>query len=156
MKKIIISTLLFLMLLITPIVADVVIYDYVTYMSNTGEVLTLAWDPPEGENTAYLTYEIRLKHVEQGIYIPVTTTADTQTTLTLPKVGHYIVEARSIRTVPGDDPISGDWGDSVTHGMVGTEVRSWWLYGKLDSPGQIIIGKIKKMFFGVYKSVFGA
>lgn len=162
MKKFMVSILLFFSLSITqffvlPVTnanANFVLYEYYTYFGNTGEEVTVSWDAVAEEDPNYITYEIRLKHVEQQIYVPVGTTSNTQVTFILPKSGHYIVEARTIRTVTGEEPVVGDWTDSTKNGMIDSELKSWWLYGKIASPGEIIIGSITNTFSSIYNFIF--
>lgn len=154
MKKFMISLLLFFSLSVSNANASFTLYEYYTYFGNTGEEVTVSWDAVAEENPNYITYEIRLKHVEQDIYVPIDTTSNTQVTFILPKSGHYIVEARTIRTVTGEEPVVGDWTDSTKSGMIGSELQSWWLYGKVASPGEIIIGSITNTFSSIYNFIF--
>ncbi len=142
-KKLLVVTLLCISLIsLSYNVSALDLFDYTTYFGNTGEDISVAWDTVPAENPDYITYEVRMKHVERDIYIPITTDniTGTQITFSMPKVGHYIVEARRIRTIPGQAPVYSDWATSVTHGRVDGQSKGWWVYGKLAKPGGIIIG----------------
>lgn len=150
-KKILVYLALFLLLTVSNSFS-VELFDYATYFSNTGDDVTVGWDAPTDENLSLITYELRIKFVEQNKYIPITTNSISSNRITfkLPKVGHYIVEARTVRTVVNQPPVYSDWATSITSGKIGDQSRSWWLYGKLATPGAIIIGSIEQVFSSVY------
>jgi hypothetical protein len=154
-KKILLYLLLSFSLFVFPINSNAagVLFDYATYFFDTGSNVTVSWDTPVGENPAFLKYELRMKFVEQNSYKPITTTAIAANSVTfkLPKVGHYIVEARTIRTDANNVVMYSDWTTSIDSGMIGTVKRSWWVYGKLATPGIPIIGTVEKAFVTIYK-----
>lgn len=110
--------------------------DYVTYVGYTNQAINIAWTP-----TAYAeTYEVRLLYTEKNIYIDKGSTTEPTIAISLPKVGHYVVEVRSVNSVG-----AGPWCQSSNpvNGTVNNVGRAWWLYGYLAPAGPITIGLIK-------------
>ncbi len=144
--------------------------DYVTYYGNTGEEVTVAWENPcekcadgnycpssgvcsDGSSCTPCTipdeYEFKFFHKDMGQDLIIGTTSNTQVTVIIPKVGHYIVKVRSkkndcVHEDPNDInspmvPCYSDWAISTdpTYATVDNTHRAWWIFTWISPPGDI-------------------
>jgi len=103
--------------------------DYITYYGTTDNTITLQWE----ESIGAVKYEMKYLYVEHNTYSDIVETNNTQLTITLPRTGHYIFE---IRAIDSSDMIS-EWASSIIN--EDTQTGSFWVYGYLAPPGDIII-----------------
>ena len=138
MPKKIISIISFLVVLLSsPVSAEWLQKDYVTFFGTTDQTITVAWNPSPSANY----YEIELNQVEQNTKTILPTgqsLTDTQKTFSLPKTGHFIVRVRACNISINQ---CSTWASSIdaTVSMVGSESRAWWIFGYVAPPGPIVI-----------------
>ena len=103
------------------------------YWKKTGDSVVVAWDAvPDA-----LSYEFYLSHMETGMRYATGKTSTPQVSVTLTKVGHYLVYARSVGV--GEANFSA-WVTSLTAGMVDGVVQPWAIYARIAAPTGSSIG----------------
>jgi hypothetical protein len=139
MKTIIISIVIFFLLMTSNVYAEWVKKDYVTYFGTTDQSITVKWDAVDNAQG----YQLELYHVERDSITKVASEGltTTQLELTLPRSGHFIPRVRACSDYPACETHS-EWSESINSevAIVDGEARSWWIYGYVAPPGQIIIG----------------
>ena len=99
--------------------------DNYTYLVATGKQFTIAWDAdPQATK-----YEIQISNHERQITIPMGEVTTTQITISLPKSGHWVIEARSC-----DASQCSAWTSSEANGRVAGADRAWWVHAWMSAP----------------------
>jgi hypothetical protein len=137
MKHIII--LLFILLISNSAFGEWEKKDYITYLGTTDQSITVGWDAVENVEG----YQIEVYHVERDSITRVASEGltETQIEFNLPRSGHFIARVRACVDYPTCET-AGEWSESTNSDVatVDGEARSWWIYGYVAPPGQIIIG----------------
>jgi hypothetical protein len=106
-------------------VGDIKGTDNYTYLVATGKQITVAWDPDANATK----YEIQISNHQRQITIPLGEVTVPQITLSLPKSGHWVIEARACNAVQ-----CSDWANSEANGRVNGADRAWWVHAWMSAP----------------------
>ena len=109
-------------------------FDESLYVRSTSENITVAWDAVADSRLDH--YELRLFNLETGSEKTFDNIKTPQYTLKLPKVGHYVVKARSCTLNKAECSV---WAESINpeNASVDGIKKGWWLFGFLAPPGSI-------------------
>lgn len=123
--------------------------DYVTYSGFTGKEVTIGWsDGCEGDDCTHPDeYEFKFYHKDMDADLITGNTPNTQVTIVLTRIGHYIPKVRAIKNDcqhedPDDQnsplvPCYSDWAESINpiYATVDGESKAWWIFTWISPPG---------------------
>jgi len=139
-KSCLISIMTFL-LTFSNLIYSTMVTDTVMYWKPTSETFTMGWDAPEGIVDGYKVYLYWVQGSEILQTYNMGTTAETQLTISTPRVGCFVAGVRAFNEA-GDGPIA--YSNNPEQASVNGEPRAWMINYFMDKPGPIIIGKITK------------
>jgi len=123
--------------------------EYTTYSGFTGKEITIGWtESCNDDNCTHPDeYEFKIYHRDMGVDLIKGITPNTQITIILSRVGHYIPKVRAVKNnckyEDPDDPNSplvpcySDWVESIDpmYATVNGVNKAWWIFTWISPPG---------------------